>query len=123
MFTAYVILATLVAIALFALASGAFTQNARIVHELAAVGVPSTMYPLLGTAELAGALGLLAGVAVPAFGVAACLGLIVYFCGAIVAHLRVHDAGGLAGPLVFLTLAVVLLALRVASAGTFASVI
>ena len=123
MFTAYVVLATLVASALVALASGAFTHNARIVHELAAVGVPSTMYPLLGSAELAGALGLLAGVAVPAFAVAACLGLIVYFCGAIVAHLRVHDGRGLAGPVVFLALAVVLLVLRMASAGTFASVL
>jgi hypothetical protein len=39
----------------------------------------------------AGAVGLLAGFAVPRLGVLAAAGLVVYFLGALVAHLRVRD--------------------------------
>ncbi|NIK61670.1 DoxX family protein [Kribbella shirazensis] len=39
----------------------------------------------------AGAAGLLAGLAVPALGLLAASGLVLYFLGALVAHLRVHD--------------------------------
>ncbi|WP_350278004.1 DoxX family protein [Kribbella sp. HUAS MG21] len=39
----------------------------------------------------AGAAGLLAGLAVPALGLLAAAGLVIYFLGALVAHLRVHD--------------------------------
>lgn len=39
----------------------------------------------------AGALGLLAGLAVPALGLLAASGLVLYFLGALAAHLRVRD--------------------------------
>ncbi|WP_340539113.1 DoxX family protein [Nocardioides sp. GXZ039] len=51
-----------------------------------------------------GALGLLAGLAVPALGIAAAAGLVGYFVCAVAAHLRVHDTG-LGGAVFFLVLA------------------
>jgi hypothetical protein len=45
----------------------------------------------LGLLLGAGATGLLAGLAVPPLGVVASGGLVLYFLGALIAHLRVHD--------------------------------
>jgi hypothetical protein len=45
----------------------------------------------LGTLLAAGAVGLLTGFAVPALGMAAAIGLVLYFIGAVTAHLRVRD--------------------------------
>jgi hypothetical protein len=44
-----------------------------------------------GTLLAAGAAGLVVGLAVPALGVAAAIGLVVYFICALVAHRRVRD--------------------------------
>jgi uncharacterized membrane protein len=45
----------------------------------------------LGTLLASGAVGLLAGIAVPALGTAAAIGLILYFICAVTAHVRVRD--------------------------------
>ena len=45
----------------------------------------------LGTLLASGAVGLLAGIAVPALGTAAAIGLILYFICAVTAHVRVGD--------------------------------
>src|SRR5215831_3503191 len=74
-------------------------RQVRVVHEI--VGVPLTYFPLLAACEFAGALGLVLGIWWPALGVAACIGLILYFVGAIVSHLRVGDVKGV-GPAVFM---------------------
>jgi hypothetical protein len=58
-----------------------------------------------GTLLAAGAVGLLAGFAVPVLGTAAAIGLVVYFVCAVTAHLRVRDSG-IGGPVFFLLLAV-----------------
>jgi hypothetical protein len=52
-----------------------------------------------------GSLGLLAGVPVPALGVAAAVGLILYFICAVTAHLRARDTA-IGGASFFLVLAV-----------------
>jgi hypothetical protein len=68
----------------------------------------------LASWKAAGALGLLIGIGVPLIGIAAGIGLVLFFIGAIVTHLRAHDYSfGLA--VVFLVLAVAALALRLAS--------
>lgn len=51
--------------------------------------LPRAWMPRLGTALAAGALGLLAGIAVPLLGTLAAAGLVLYFVGALIAHLRV----------------------------------
>lgn len=52
-------------------------------------GVPRSWVPVLGALLAAGAVGLLAGFAVPPAGSLAAAGLVLYFLGALVAHLRV----------------------------------
>lgn len=51
--------------------------------------IPRSWVPRLGLALAAGSLGLLAGLAVPLIGTLAAAGLVLYFVGALVAHLRV----------------------------------
>ncbi|MEU4550611.1 DoxX-like protein [Micromonospora violae] len=51
--------------------------------------VPRSWVPRLGLALAAGSVGLLAGFAVPLLGTLAAAGLVLYFIGALIAHLRV----------------------------------
>jgi hypothetical protein len=67
----------------------------------------------LGTLLAAGAGGLLVGLAVPVLGVAAAIGLVLYFVCALGAHMRVHDRG-VGGAISFLVLAALALASTVA---------
>ncbi|MET7336728.1 DoxX family protein [Nonomuraea sp. NPDC005650] len=52
-------------------------------------GLPRAWGPVLGIMLAAGALGLLGGFAVPMLGTLAAAGLVLYFTGALLAHLRV----------------------------------
>ncbi|MEV6637658.1 DoxX family protein [Actinoplanes sp. NPDC051470] len=51
--------------------------------------LPHSWMPMLGGLLAAGSLGLLAGLVIPVLGVVAAGGLVLYFAGALVAHLRV----------------------------------
>src|SRR3981189_2213361 len=53
--------------------------------------VPRSWIPMLGTLLAAGSLGRLAGFAVPLLGPLAAAGLVLYFLGALGAHLRVRS--------------------------------
>jgi hypothetical protein len=69
---------------------------------------------MLGALKAAGALGLLVDIGMPLIGTAAAIGLVLFFVGAIVTHLRARDYSfGLA--VVFLGLAMTALALRLAA--------
>jgi hypothetical protein len=70
----------------------------KVIHDT--VGVPMQYLPILAACELAGALGIVAGIWWPPLGVAAGIGLVVYFVGAVVSHIRVGDVAGI-GPAVF----------------------
>jgi len=83
----------------------------QVIHEK--VGVPLNYIPLLAACEFAGALGLLAGIWWPPLGVAGAIGLVVYFVGAIVAHLRVGDTKGIGPAVLMFVLAVGALTLRI----------
>jgi hypothetical protein len=74
-------------------------------------GVPRSWIPILGSLLAAGSSGLLAGFAVPLLGTLAAAGLVLYFIGAFVAHLRVRSHK-LVGPVVFFATAVAALALN-----------
>ena len=83
----------------------------QVIHEL--IGVPLKYFPLLAAFEFAGALGVVLGIWWPLLGVAAGIGLVIYFVGASVSHLRVGDVKGI-GPAAFiLVLAAAALALRI----------
>lgn len=74
-------------------AYGKLTRNRAIVDGIYAVGFPDERIPLLAGALIAGAAGLLIGLAWWPIGVAAAVGLAIYFIAALVAHLRINDRG------------------------------
>jgi uncharacterized membrane protein YphA (DoxX/SURF4 family) len=78
----------------FAISFSAFGKIKRIpgaVETLAAAGVKPEQFNRLATLELLGSLGLLVGIWVKPIGIAAALGIALYFIGAQTAHLRVKD--------------------------------
>lgn len=78
--------------------------------------LPTSWLPRLGAALAAGSLGLLAGFAVPALGTLASLGLVLYFIGAFVAHLRVGSRK-LVGWAIFFVTAIAALVVNLAYHG------
>lgn len=91
-----------------------WSRNEWVVGNMTTVGLkPWTLYPL-GALKLAGGVGLLVGFAVPALGIAAAIGLILFYSGAVAQHVRVH-VGNLQYPGMFLLFAASSLVLRLAT--------
>ncbi|NEE31043.1 DoxX family protein, partial [Streptomyces sp. SID7982] len=91
MFIAYAVVGVLLAFALGASAALTLTRNEAVTASMGKVGVPGTWFPWLASLKAAGALGLLIGLGVPLIGSAAAVGVVLYFVGAVVTHLRVKD--------------------------------
>jgi hypothetical protein len=83
------------------------TRKAFVVDSLTAYGVPDSWWPWLGTAKALGAAGLLVGLGVPAVGIAAAAGLVVYFTGAVVTIVRAGAYNHIPFPLLYLVPALV----------------
>jgi len=114
MFTAYLVVTILAAAANIFSAMCDFVRYEKVSVAMAKAGVPESWMTTLGVLKAAGALGLLVGIGVPVIGIAAAVGLILFFVGAIITHLRGRDYSlGLA--IVFLLLAMAALAVRLAS--------
>ena len=86
-------------------------HQVRVIHET--VGVPLKFFPLLAACEFAGALGLLAGIEWPPLGIAGGVGLVIYFVGAVVSHLRAGDFKGIGSAAFMLVVAAGALVMRV----------
>jgi hypothetical protein len=82
---------------------------------MAKARVPQSWLSSLGVLKGAGALGLLVGIGVPPLGVAASGGLVLFFVGALITHVRARY-WEIAFPVAYLLLAVGSLVLRLASA-------
>lgn len=93
---ALIVLAVLLVIALLGSAGAKLAKAAPILESMSTVGVPPRALPLLAAAEIAGAVGLIAGFGWWPIGVAAAVGVVLYFVGAVIAHLRVRDVGNVA---------------------------
>jgi uncharacterized membrane protein YphA (DoxX/SURF4 family) len=116
MFIALNITAVLLAAMLAMSASMKLRKNEQAVAVISGtVGVPLRFFPVLAALELAGAAGILIGLWLEPLGVAAAAGLVVYFVGAVVGHLRVGDIKGLTMPVPPLVLSIAVLALRLAT--------
>jgi hypothetical protein len=105
---------TLVTIVANAVVAGADLVRARFVlQNSASVGVPVSWLTPLGLLKAAGAAGLLLGLlGVPGVAGAAAAGLVLFFVGAVLTHLRAGDRSvALAFPAGFLLLAVATLVL------------
>jgi hypothetical protein len=90
-----------------AAATADFTRSHFALGNSVRVGVPASWLPVLGTLKVAGALGLVVGrLCIPLIGVAAAIGLVLFFIGAVVVHLRAHEHRFLRTTLLFLVLAV-----------------
>lgn len=112
MFAAYL---TLVVVG--AVFNGAAAVTYLIGHEYPKTqadmkGIHRKYVPVLGTLLAAGTLGLLAGLKYPVLGTLAASGLVLYFIGAIFAHLRVGSRD-IVGGIVFLTTAIAVLTLGI----------
>jgi hypothetical protein len=110
MFTAYVVVSLALAAYLTFSTWADFVRYQPVLSAMARANVPESCLPLLGTLKGAGAFGLVVGIGVPLIGTAAALGVVVFFVGAIVVHVRAHFYSfAFAGS--FLVLAVAALAL------------
>jgi hypothetical protein len=89
------------------------TRAAFVVEPLTEYGVPESWWPWLGAAKGAGALGLLVGLFVPVVGIAAAVGIILYFTGAVVTVLRARSYKTVAYPVMYLLPAAAALVLGV----------
>lgn len=87
------------------------SHRPEVVASYTRVGVPEDRLDQLAWILLAGAAGLVAGLFWPPVGVAAGIGLVVYFLLAIVAHVRADDARNLPTPVALELLAVASLVL------------
>ncbi len=116
LFIASTIIAIVMSLLLVFSGVGKLRHDPRQVHTIhEVVGVPMRWFPWLAACEFAGAAGLLVGIVWWPLGIAAAVGVIAYFVGAIVAHVRVRDFKGLTGPALLLLFAVAVLVTRILS--------
>jgi hypothetical protein len=91
------------------------TRASWVIDSLAEYGVPMSWWPWLGGAKAAGAIGLLVGLAFTPIGIAATIGVVLYFLGAIATVVRAHVYGNIPFPLLYLVPVVVAAALGAAA--------
>lgn len=114
--SAYLIITIVAAIANLYAASADFTRPEWILSNMSRLGIPARWLPSLGWLKGLGAIGLLAGIAVPTIGVAAAAGLVLFFAGATIMAMRARWYAHLPYPLVWMLVAVASLALRMRTA-------
>jgi DoxX-like family len=115
MSTAYVIVTVVTIVANAAIAAADFAKAEFVLANSAEVDVPPSWRAPLASLKTAGALGLLVGVlGVPFVGVAAAIGLVLYYVGAVATHVRARVFYNLAFAGGYLALAVASLVLAVA---------
>ncbi|MGW6725380.1 DoxX family protein [Nocardia sp. NPDC055029] len=113
--TAYVIVTVIAALWVGFSAFSLLRRAAFVVDPLVEYGVPQTWWTPLGLAKAAGSIGLIVGLWIPAIGVAAAIGLILYFAGAVVTVLRARSYKTVAFPLLYLLPVAVALGLGAAA--------
>ncbi|MEV8537031.1 DoxX family protein [Streptomyces sp. NPDC051211] len=115
MFIAFVAVTSLLALALTGSATMTATRHPQIVTNMQNVQVPEAWLPRLAAVKAAGAVGLVAGIWLAPLGIAAAIGVVLFFIGAVTAHVRAGDKA-LAPALVLGLLAAASLVLRTLSA-------
>lgn len=115
MFVAYVVVTVITIVANAAIAVADLRQANFVLANSAEVGVPQSWLPLLATLKGAGAAGLLIGLlGIHFLGVAAAIGLILFFTGALIAHLRAGVFYNFAYPGTYWLLAITSIVLAIA---------
>ena len=117
MSSAHVLVVAITVLANVGIAIADYARADFVLANSAEVGVPRSWLPFLATVKLAGAGGLVVGlVAAPQLGVAAAVGLVAFYVGAIAAHVRARVLHNLAFPGLYLALATASLALALTDA-------
>jgi DoxX-like family len=91
------------------------SHDPRVVETYLRAGVPEDKLDLLAFILFAGSAGLLVGLVWAPIGVAAAIGVVVYFLVAIAFHIRADDAEHLPTPLLLALIGGAALALRLAT--------
>jgi hypothetical protein len=106
MFAAFVVVTAITIVVTAGIAAANFTRAGFVLATMDSVGVPRPWLPRLAALKTAGAAGLLLGLlGVWPLGVAAAAGLVVFFTGAIAAHIRARMFHTIAFPGTYLALA------------------
>jgi hypothetical protein len=107
MSTAYLAVTIVAIVANAAIAVADVARAAFVLDNSSALGVPASWLTPLGLLKAAGAAGLLLGLlGVPFIGTAAATGLVLFFVGAVLAHVRAGDrSAAIAYPAGYLILA------------------
>jgi hypothetical protein len=90
-------------------AASIFRHAQWVVEPLSEYGVPRSWWPWLGAAKAAGAIGLFVGLVEPIVGVAAGIGLVLYFTGAALTVIRARSYTHIPFPLLYMAPAIGLL--------------
>jgi hypothetical protein len=114
MFTTYLVVAILLSVGLVMSGGLKLAKTPRIVECIGGLGVPLSLFPVLAALEIAAAAGLIIGLWFAPLGIAAGVGVILYFTGAVITHLRAHNRE-FAPPLVLGMMGAAAVALRVVS--------
>ncbi|MFD0364797.1 DoxX family protein [Nocardia sp. GCM10030253] len=105
MHIAYIVVTVLAAAAAAGAAAVDVVQPQWLLDNMKNYGVPARVLGALAVLKAIGALGLLVGLAIPPVGLAAAVGLVLYFLGAVVTILRARWYSDIAYPLPYLALA------------------
>ena len=115
MYIAYIVVGALLALALTGSGFAKVTRNKAVVDNLTGIGVSLSLFPFLAACEFAGAAGLIIGIWWAPLGIAAAIGVVLYFVGAVGAHLRKSDFKGAPNAGVLLIVAAAALVFRLVS--------
>jgi hypothetical protein len=114
-FTAYVTITVVTILANASMAVAGLARARFVVANMDEVGVPRPWLPRLAVLKGAGAAGLLFGLfGARPLGIAAAIGLVLFFAGALATHVRARVFYNLAFPGVFFALATASTALAIA---------
>jgi hypothetical protein len=115
MFTAYVVVTVITIVVNTGIAIADFSKAEFVLANSAEVGLPQSWLVPLATLKAAGAVGLLLGLLGARFiGIAAAIGLVLFFIGALAAHFRARVFHNMAFPGGYFLLAVASLVLAAA---------
>ncbi|MEU7007824.1 DoxX family protein [Streptomyces sp. NPDC046332] len=101
MSTTYIVVTAVAAFMVAFSALSVFIKAPWVTQPLTEYGVPRSWWTWLGLAKAAGAVGLVAGLWIPAIGLAAGIGVALYFTGALITVIRARSYAHVAWPMVY----------------------
>ncbi|MDK0518244.1 DoxX family protein [Streptomyces sp. ML-6] len=114
MHIAYIVVTVITVAANAGIAIADFAKAKFVLANSAEVNLPQTWLPMLATMKAAGAVGLAVGLlGVRVIGVAAAIGLVLFFVGAMAAHVRARVFRNIAFPGAYLAMAIASLGLAI----------